>query len=62
MRQDNWKQDNPPDQAIAILSGIEGWLDNIQDGTTPAERGISIILKGLEDLKLLHKEYLHKEW
>ncbi len=61
VRKENWKQSNPREQSIAILSGIEGLLDNIQDGTTDAVSTIPIILKQIQDLKELHK-FLSDTW
>lgn len=37
-RKPEWKQLNPRDQAIAILSGVEGHLSNLEDGTTPVHK------------------------
>jgi hypothetical protein len=50
---EHWKQDTPPEQAVAIIAGIEGWLSNLLDGTSQPERAAEGIQRGLEDLKIL---------
>jgi hypothetical protein len=62
MRQPNWKQETPQDQATAIVAGIEGWLDNLQDGTSTVDVAVPMILRQLADLKKLHRQYIIRDW
>jgi hypothetical protein len=50
---EHWKQDSPPEQAVAIIASIEGWVSNLEDGTSNPVRAAQKIKQGLEDLKIL---------
>lgn len=66
---EHWKQDSPPEQAVAIIAGIEGWVSNLEDSTSNPIRAAQQIKQGLEDLKILcgakrqqSKGWLRKAW
>jgi hypothetical protein len=53
VKPEHWKQDTPPEQAVAIIASIEGWLSNLEDGTSEPERVIEKVRRNLEDLRIL---------
>lgn len=53
VKPEHWKQDTPPEQAVAFIASIEGWLSNLEDGTSKPERVIEKIRKNLEDIRVL---------
>lgn len=57
-----FKQDNPLMQGAALLQGIEGMVLNLEDGIVPSERTLEATEKIIEQLKLLHKNYLPESW
>jgi len=48
-----WKQKNPTDQAIVILSSLEGWVSNLEDKITPTDRFLAMAYEHIADLKKL---------
>lgn len=49
-------------QATAILSGIEGWLLNLEDGRTAPEIVAQRLRPLIDDLKMLHKVGMLNTW
>jgi hypothetical protein len=62
MRAPHWKQGSPRDQVIQITSGIEGWLSNLEDGTSTPARVLEHILPMIQDLKRLAQEEMPTQW
>jgi hypothetical protein len=58
---EHMKQSNPRDQLVAILSGLEGNLSNVQEGTTAQDQMMHKIAWLIEDLKVLG-QWLPTEW
>ncbi len=60
----SWKQTNPKDQMIVLLSAIEGWVNNLSTGETQMcnkeiEAKINDLLKQVSELS---SEYLPESW
>lgn len=53
VKPEHWKQDTPPEQAVAIIASIEGWLSNLEDVTSEPERVVEKVRRNLEDLRIL---------
>jgi hypothetical protein len=62
MKEPHWKQATPKDQAVAILAGVEGVLDNLNEGVCTPARAVELIKPLLGDLKILHHETLREFW
>ena len=60
-RPEHFRQSNPRDQFTVVLMGLEGHLDNIQSGITPAEKTEEKTAQALADLRKF-LPYLAKKW
>jgi len=61
VKRDHWKQDTPQMQAVALMAGIRGQIENLKDGiSSPA--GLQNLEWLLDDLQALHQEELPEAW
>lgn len=58
---DNFKQANPKHQSVVILQSIEGWILNLEAGTSSPEKVIEKIRKNLAEMKTL-SNWLKDDW
>jgi hypothetical protein len=62
MRRPEWKQANPHDQSIVLLSNIEGTILNCVDGVFPLFLLESKVMPMIRELRSLQKGYMLGEW
>lgn len=62
MRDERWKQADPSDQAIVLLSNIEGTIINCVDGVFPLHMLEMKIMPMIRELRQFHKNYVKSEW
>ena len=62
MRRAEWKQNNPLDQSVVLLSNIEGAIIDCVDGVYPLELFESKVMPMIRELRVFHREYVVKEW
>lgn len=58
----HWRQETPKDQAIAIISSIEGWLSLLDQGATNPSKAVDRMAPLLQELKQLTQTEMLEPW
>ena len=62
MRSERWKQSNPQDQAIVLLSNIEGTIINCVDGIISLSALEGKVDPLIRELREFHRGFVLQEW
>lgn len=57
-----WRQESPHDQVLIILGAIRGHLSNVEDGITDGKLLPGKLSAYIDDIELLTKTFMPKEW